>query len=324
MLDGVISPGVQSGTAVGWLWTLFPSFLLLAPDCWEPIKKKKKTRSYNKEQPTSQKLANKQLTSQLSQKQAQLLHIFLRVWHFCAEWLFRWLLQGVCSELVWLPSCPAEGAPLQTPKWAEPPPPVPAPRKSRGGTGSRKAGRQSSVRAQPLQGADVPPGARDWETSGTRGSCPDWPELPRTRYEEEPSEPPCARYWEETLELPRAHYNEEPPEPPRPCCYPEELPEPAWPDFPEELPDLPPSPSREEPMLVDWLGTDTMDEYQEKRSHASVYCPHTMEREQERRDHEHCCCDAKAVHLEIIGEQQQEEKLADADLSSLDILLSTD
>ncbi|XP_044849757.1 uncharacterized protein LOC123353061 isoform X1 [Mauremys mutica] len=52
-----------------------------------------------------------------------------------AEWLFRRLLQGVCSDLVWLPSSPAEGVPLQTPKWAEPPPPVPAP-------GSQGAGQE--------------------------------------------------------------------------------------------------------------------------------------------------------------------------------------
>ncbi|XP_065416479.1 uncharacterized protein LOC135974099 [Chrysemys picta bellii] len=40
---------------------------------------------------------------------------------------------GVCSDSVWLPSCPEEGAHVQAPEWAGPPPPVPAPRKSRGG-----------------------------------------------------------------------------------------------------------------------------------------------------------------------------------------------
>ncbi|XP_039365509.1 uncharacterized protein LOC120388038 [Mauremys reevesii] len=269
-----ISPGVQSGTAVGPLWTLFPSFLLLAPDCWEPIKKKKKDKKLQQETTYKPKTSQQATHEPIKPKASPIAAYFSAGLAFLcrvcsAEWLFRWLLQGVCSESVWLPSCPAEGAPLQTPKWAEPLPPVPAPWKSRGGTGSRKAGSQNSVRAQLLQGADVLPGARDWETSGTRGSCPDWPELLRARYEEEPPEPPCAPYWEEPLELPHAHYEEEPPEPPRPCCYPEEPPEPAWPDFPEELPDLPPSPSREEPMLVDWPGTDTMEEYQEKRSHAS-------------------------------------------------------
>ncbi|XP_065264264.1 psoriasis susceptibility 1 candidate gene 2 protein [Emys orbicularis] len=135
------------------------------------------------------------------------------------------------------------------------------PVKSRGGTGSIKAGRPSSVRARPPQGADVRPGAPRQDTSEAQGGRPSWPELPRAHYEEEPPEPVRSRRSEGPLELPLSNpEGEAPPEPLRPCCYPEEPPENHWPDFPTELPDLPPSPGREEPALMDWTEPDATDE----------------------------------------------------------------
>ncbi|XP_034643511.1 hyphal wall protein 1-like [Trachemys scripta elegans] len=77
--------------------------------------------------------------------------------------------------------------------------------------------------------------------------------LPRARYEEEPPEPVRSRCWEEPWESPHTNpEGETAPEPLHPCCYPEEPPECNWPDFPTELPDLPPSPGQEEPMQLDW------------------------------------------------------------------------
>ncbi|XP_044888398.1 IgA FC receptor-like [Mauremys mutica] len=131
-----------------------------------------------------------------------------------------------CSEAVWLPTAPEKEEPIRRPEWVELGSSEPAPQRVRQQPGTIKAGPQSPVGAQPLERADVPSGARDWEAPVARGSRPDWPSLPRASY---PKELP---------DLPRA-------------SYPEELPDLPCARYPEELLGLPINPCPKEPMLLD-------------------------------------------------------------------------